>query len=203
MAVMYSKLGGCLGETAKWGPLARTDLCALVKGLLDRLMTHFGLGSSLGEEPWGLFCLLRRGEALASWELMLLVNWEPLAWEEPDWEALLSGWEIALSARGVLPAWELPAWELLFWEACKALSLAEHLTARAACLGDLTLCLGKSTVCQGSQGVACLGDHILCPRKDTVYWGGLGLACLGDYSLPEKKHCLPGKPACLLPEEKP
>ena len=49
---MYSKLGGCLGDTTKLGPLARTDLCAGVKGLLDRLMTHFGLGSS-GEDPWG------------------------------------------------------------------------------------------------------------------------------------------------------
>ena len=52
MAVIYSKLGGCLGDTAKLGPLARTDLCAGVKGLLYRLMTHFGLGSS-GEDPWG------------------------------------------------------------------------------------------------------------------------------------------------------
>ena len=51
MAVIYSKLGGCLGVTAKLGPLARTDLCAGVKGLLERLMTHLGLGSSL-EEPW-------------------------------------------------------------------------------------------------------------------------------------------------------
>ena len=52
MAVMYSKLGGCLGVTAKLGPLARTDLWAGVKGLLERLMTHWGLGSSF-EEPWG------------------------------------------------------------------------------------------------------------------------------------------------------
>ena len=52
MAVMYSKLGGCLGVMAKLGPLARTDLWAGVKGLLERLMTHLGLGSSL-EEPWG------------------------------------------------------------------------------------------------------------------------------------------------------
>ena len=52
MAVMYSKLGGCLGVTAKLGPLARTDLWAGVKDLLDRLMTHLGLGSLL-EEPWG------------------------------------------------------------------------------------------------------------------------------------------------------
>ena len=52
MAVMYSKLGGCLGVTTELGPLARTDLWAGVKGLLERLMTHLGLGSSL-EEPWG------------------------------------------------------------------------------------------------------------------------------------------------------
>ena len=52
MAVMYSKLGGCLGDTAKLGPLARTDLCAWVKGLLDKLMTIFVLGSS-EEDPWG------------------------------------------------------------------------------------------------------------------------------------------------------
>ena len=50
MAVMYSKLGGCLGDTTKLGPLARTELCVLVKGLLDRLMTHLGLGSS-EEDP--------------------------------------------------------------------------------------------------------------------------------------------------------
>ena len=52
MAVMYSKLGGCLWVTAKLDPLARTDLWAGVKGLLERFMTHLGLSSSL-EEPWG------------------------------------------------------------------------------------------------------------------------------------------------------
>ena len=61
MAVMYSKLGGCFGETAKLGPLARTDLCAMVKGLLERLITYFRLGSFLGEEPCGLLCLLGGG----------------------------------------------------------------------------------------------------------------------------------------------
>ena len=64
MAVIYSKLGGCFGETAKLGPLARTDLCALLKGLLGMFMTHFGLGSSLEEEPWGLFGLLEGGKTL-------------------------------------------------------------------------------------------------------------------------------------------
>ena len=52
MAVIYSKLGGCLGVTTKLGPLPRTDLLVWVKGLLDKLMTHLGLGSSL-EDPWG------------------------------------------------------------------------------------------------------------------------------------------------------
>ena len=60
MAVVHSKLGGCLGETAKLGPLARTDLCACVKGLLDKLLTHLWLGSSI-EEPWGYFALLLLG----------------------------------------------------------------------------------------------------------------------------------------------
>ena len=89
MAVMYFKLEGCFGEPTKLGPLARTDLCALVKGLVERLMTHFGLGSFPEEEPWGLFCLLGREEGLASWGLALLVTWEPPVWEEPNWEASL------------------------------------------------------------------------------------------------------------------
>ena len=57
MVVMYSKLGGCQGETAKLGPLARTDLCACVKGLLDKLMIHLGLGPSI-DEPWELLALV-------------------------------------------------------------------------------------------------------------------------------------------------
>ena len=52
MAVMYYKLGGCLGVTTKLGPLARTDLWAGFTGLLERLMTNLGLGSSL-EKPLG------------------------------------------------------------------------------------------------------------------------------------------------------
>ena len=46
MAMMYSRLGGCLGVTTKLGPLASTDLCTWVKGLLDKLITHLGLMSS-------------------------------------------------------------------------------------------------------------------------------------------------------------
>ena len=82
MAVMYSKLGGCFGGTTKLGPLARTDLCAGVKGLLDKLMTLFGLGSS-GEDPWGSLLgglgvgWLSQEPALSAWEAVLF-PWE--AW---------------------------------------------------------------------------------------------------------------------------
>ena len=79
---MYSKLGGCFGDTAKLDPLARTDHCAGVKGLLERLMTHFGLGSSR-EDPWesligGLGVGLPSQEpGLSAWEAVLF-PWE--AW---------------------------------------------------------------------------------------------------------------------------
>ena len=79
-----------MGKLQRLGPLPRTDLCALVKGLLDMFMTHFGLGSSLEEEPWRMFGLLGRGEGPASRGLVLLVIGEALAWEEPTWEASLS-----------------------------------------------------------------------------------------------------------------
>ena len=46
IAMTYSRLGGCLWVTTKLGPLASTDLCAWVKGLLDKLITQLGLRSS-------------------------------------------------------------------------------------------------------------------------------------------------------------
>ena len=69
---MAVKLGGCLELTAKLGPLAKTDLWAGVKGLLERFMTHLGLGSSL-EEPWG--GLLGEMDVLPSQEVVL-TSWE-------------------------------------------------------------------------------------------------------------------------------
>ena len=77
IAVIYSKLGGCLGVTTKLGPLASTDLSAGVKGLLERLITHFGLGSSKGEESCGVLYLL--GKDLASWEAL---SWGDTPWEQ-------------------------------------------------------------------------------------------------------------------------
>ena len=82
MAVIYCQLGGCFGDTTKLGPLARTDLCAGVKGLLDRLMAHLGLGSS-GEDPSGSLLgglgvrLLSQEPVLSAWEAVLF-PWE--AW---------------------------------------------------------------------------------------------------------------------------
>ena len=115
MAVIYSKLGGCLGDTTKLGPLARTDLCAGVNGLLERLMSHWGLGSSR-EDPWGSL-LGRLGVRLTSWVPVLSA-----------WEAVLFPWEAwrplcLAECLGFWPAWPsnlvacltygrlLPTWE--------------------------------------------------------------------------------------------
>ena len=40
-AVMYDSLGRYLGTMAKFGPLAHRDSCTDVRGVLERLMTHF------------------------------------------------------------------------------------------------------------------------------------------------------------------
>ena len=112
MAVIYSKLGGCLGETAKLGPLARTYLWAGVKGLLDKLMTHLGLGSSL-EDPWGSLL----GVGLPSQELVLSA-WEaaPFSWEA--WGALclvehIKPYQPDLAWLLVWPAWVVDWGEML------------------------------------------------------------------------------------------
>ena len=107
MAVMYSKLGGFLGVTAKLGPLARTDLWARVKGLLDKLMTHLGLGSSL-EDPWGSLLVW---VWVPSWELVLSA-WEAVlsSWEAWDALCLVDHLKPCLPDLTWLPTW--PAWEL-------------------------------------------------------------------------------------------
>ena len=61
--------------TAKLGPLASTDLRAGVKGLLERLITQFGLGSSKEEEPCRVWCLLGKDPA----------SWEALSWGSTPW----------------------------------------------------------------------------------------------------------------------
>ena len=164
IASVYSRLGGYLGETAKLGSLARMDLWAWVKGLLDKLITHFRLGSSsvlpVGE-PWGLLtlalatCLLACGNkgwaALSPWELVLTA-----------WGEALTAWVLELSACG----------------------------GSAISLGDCADCLGISiihlrTTCLDSaisvgvspgylrRGVDCLVVSILC----------LGTTCLWRVAL--------------------
>ena len=122
MAVMSFRLGGCLGETIKLWPLASTDLWAWVKGLLDRLITHLGLGSfgelSLGE-PWGSLTLAACLLAWGTWGLTALSPWELVL---TAWGEALTAWELVFSARGeaALSPWEvmLTAWEdaLIVWK---------------------------------------------------------------------------------------
>ena len=40
IAMMYVSMEGCLGVMTKLGPLARSEDCARVSGLDDKLMTH-------------------------------------------------------------------------------------------------------------------------------------------------------------------
>ena len=107
IAMIYSRLGGCQGVTAKLGPLASTDLCAWVKGLLDKLMTHLGLGSSneLSMEDQGT-ALDAWASVLAwgAWDLTgeagggMLIAWVSApAWALPGGDAL-TAWASALSA---------------------------------------------------------------------------------------------------------
>ena len=53
MTVMYSMLGGCFGETTKLGPLAKTDLCVLVKGLLEKVDNPLGVRFLSGRRTLG------------------------------------------------------------------------------------------------------------------------------------------------------
>ena len=194
IAVMYSGLGGCLGETAKLGPLASTDLWAWVRGLLDKLIPHFRLGFSSVlplEEPQGVLalaltaCLLALGGAAPSpWELVLTACGE-----------MLIAWELVLSASG--------------GTLCIFLGdSADYLRRCANCLGINIICLG--TTCLNSaislgdsagylrRGADCLGVSILCLGTTCLWWDSA--ISLGDSTdwpeercwLPGNQHSLPG-----------
>ena len=108
IAMMYSGIGGCLGVTAKLGPLANTVLWAWVKGLLNTLMTHLGLESS--NELW----LEDLGTVLDAWASVLawvLAGGDVLA----AWASVFSAWGnwdlTGEAGEGVLIAWiSVPAW---------------------------------------------------------------------------------------------
>ena len=92
-----------------------------------------------------------------------LASWEALAWEDATWGTLLSGWEIALSPLGVLPA---------------CLDCQEYLGK------DCTLCLGRSAVHWGSLGTACLGGLTLCWERVLLPGDAWGLPAWEDQVLP-------------------
>ena len=141
----------------------------MVKGLLERLITHFGLGSSKGEEPCGVFCLLGR--------TLLFGKHCP--------GGIPFGEQHCLTERPCHPPQGVPA--------CLALSLSECLIA----WGSVELCL-ESGILWG-RGETCLGELTLFQWKRVVFWGSLGTACLGDLTLLVKECYLPGKPGTCLP----
>ena len=164
MAVIYSRLGGCLGDTAKLGPLARTDLYAGVKGLLDRLMTYFGMESSR-EDPWG--------SILGGVRCKIAF---------PGTSAVcLGGSAVPLrSLEGPLPGWMprvLPAW-------------TSNLTACLTC-GEVVTCLGRAFPSRGVSGglAACLGGSAITRKGGNClsycwvasFSGGKMSACLGGW----------------------
>ena len=178
MTVIYSKLGGCFGETAKLGSLASTDLCSLVKGLLDKLITHFGLGSSEGKNPGDCYAYREGGRpcflgstSLGRCHLRNITIWLRDSTVYPRGITCLPrGIVRGIACLGIVTG-------LGGSKPCRAPDCQE-------CLGkDHTLCLGRSAVHWGSLGVACLADLTLCLRKSAIYWGSLGTACLGDCTL--------------------
>ena len=216
---MYSRLGGCLGRTAKLGHLANTDLWVWVKGLLDRLITHLALGSSselpLGD-PQGLLtialaaCLLAWGTTLSPWELVLTA-----------WREVLTALELVLSAcrEATLSPWEimLTAWEdvLIAWESSviylgtSCLDSTISLGVNAYCLGttcllgDVADCLGRGTGCLGisalclvttclrGRGAGCLGTSTLCPGTTCLRGNSTSTACLGISPVGKPTYALP------------
>ena len=191
MAVMYSKLGGCLGVTAKLGPLAKTDLWAGVKGLLERFMTHLGLGSSL-EEPWG--CLLG-GDGSATFpggSINLLgslggpmgggapiaLPWSPGCVTSLTWLGGPKGVRVSSGLRGVL------AWEGVI----PSLVAGGRVDARGvlASLGGRVVA-GDALASPGGRAVA--GGALASLEWVVFAWEG-EVPSLGGY-LPEKEWFLP------------
>ena len=149
-----------------------------LKGLLERLITHFGLGSSKEEEPCGVWCLLGKDPA----------SWEVLSWGSTPWGRALSCWETSLTSLEELPA-------------CLALSLAKCLTA----WGDIGLSAWR-VLSSREEGELALGELNLCWWEGVFFWGSLRIACLGEcttcrsaYLLGKPGECLPGR-AHYLPQ---
>ena len=197
---MYCRLGGCLGDTTKLGPLASTYLWAWVEGLLDKLITHFRMGSSDElplREPWRLLtlaaCLIAWGTwgraALSLWELVLTAWGEALtAWELWLFACIgtvLSPWEGVTAWGNALTAWEsaLSTWGLPFWTVLSPSGVNAGCLRRGAdCLGVSVLCLGTTCLCGDSAislGVSAGWLGTTCLWGDSAISLGDSIDCLG------------------------
>ena len=179
MAVIYPKLGGCLEVTTKLGPLARTDLWAGVKGLLDKLMTHLGLGSSL-VDPWGS---LLGVVGVPSCDVSAVCH---------GGSAILLG-SLGCPMPGRMPK-ALPGWP----------NLITYLT----CLwidpsfprGRMSICLGRTASFPRRKVSNCLGGTASFPgRKVSSCWGRIAYFpmrkvsnCLGRTASQGRRQFLPG-----------
>ena len=71
VAMMYASMGGYLGVMAKLGPFSRRDNCSLVRGVLERLITHLSVWSV---HVWVLLGLLLGGSPFVVWVAVVLVE---------------------------------------------------------------------------------------------------------------------------------
>ena len=158
MAVIYSKLGGCLGVTTKLGPLARTDLWAGVKGLLERFMTHLGLGSSL-EEPW---------ECLAGVVVGLLPFWEVVLTSWEAWVGLCLGGHLLPCLRVLFGLLAWPAWVL---GGLGGLLPSDEGRRALACEGEEVIAWERLLSSPGEDSTS-LGRSASFPSLTVSLWGG-------------------------------
>ena len=158
------------------GPLARTDLWAGVKGLLDKLMTHLGLGSSL-EDPLGSL-LGMVGVGLPSQELAMSV-----------WEAVLFSWEAWAALCLVECLKPLPAWPSLI------ASLTCLRITTSPPLGKDEWLTGESCYLPQEEGEQLLAENCFLPQQE-----GEQLPGENCFLPQEEGEQLPGR-NCLLPWE--
>ena len=207
---MYSKLGGCLGVTAKLGPLASTDLCAGVKGLLERLITHFGLGSSksgrtlwdvvpTGERPCFLGNIVLVKYPLRN-STVLLRHLADLPMGVPACLALslaehLTTWGgVELSAQRVSSSGEEGelAWEI-------SLSASERVLSSSKAW-EISLSASEEYYLLGKPGNCLPGRCHSLPVKECYLLGKPGNFLPGrSHSLPVKECYFLGKPGNCLP----
>ena len=125
---MYSRLGGYLGVTTKFVPLASKELLAWVKGWQDKLMTHISFGS--------FQCILSslEGECLGDLQGACLGN-----------STVSLGRSVTCLGRAGCLGESAASLGLSICTAC----IPPWLGVSAAYLGRIVNCLEYSTVCLG------------------------------------------------------